>query len=235
MDENPSSVVVQWPSTQCSALAINYAGSHAVLGTQRGLIVVDLAKPGDTEHVLVHRSRSPVAVLRCCPHATNRKLVAAAVGEVAVIWDVDPRSKREVVATLFGHSGEISDLSWSPHEPDLLVSSSDDAQVLVWDIRAPKPAISFTYSRSSRRVQWHPSLPDTIASAHGVDVLVWDRRAPNNHTPGSIIGAHEQPIRSIDWSPAVAEELMTSSADELSVWTTSREPDIKAERERRSR
>lgn len=70
-------------------------------------------------------------------HPTNPDCVASGAsmdsgkaGQLLKVWDV---GKRECVLSLKGHGTNVYSVQFSPHDPSLLVSSSADQTVKVWD------------------------------------------------------------------------------------------------------
>lgn len=47
---------------------------------------------------------------------------------------LDTRVPSVPIAELEGHAGIINDICWSPNQPTLVASGSDDGQLLIWDV-----------------------------------------------------------------------------------------------------
>ena len=68
------------------------------------------------------------------------KFLATGCFEAQVyVWSVE---KREIQARLSGHSQYVCTVSWSPTNPDVLVSGGGDTSLLVWNVNEPRKPLS---------------------------------------------------------------------------------------------
>lgn len=76
-----------------------------------------------------------------------------------------------------GHTRIVTDLNWSPFNSDILVSSSYDNMIYIWDLRDPRrPITSMTSVAGSTQVKWSKISEHTLASCHDGDIRIWDSR-----------------------------------------------------------
>lgn len=101
-----------------------------------------------------------------------------------MIWDI--RNLQEPQAILQGHSQDIVCVKWSPHDKSVLASGGTDRRVKIWDISRldssadeseGAPELIFIHGGHSSRVSdidWHPTMPWTIASVSEDNIIqVW--------------------------------------------------------------
>ncbi|KAJ1501748.1 hypothetical protein HMI56_003066, partial [Coelomomyces lativittatus] len=79
---------------------------------------------------------------------------------------------------LHGHTRSVTDIDWSPFQPDLLASCSLDSTVFLWDLRKPKKNVnSFSvWTDGINVVRWNPNNIWLFATAHNNQVWIWDIR-----------------------------------------------------------
>ncbi|GCB64201.1 hypothetical protein scyTo_0011719 [Scyliorhinus torazame] len=115
----------------------------------------------------------------------------------------------EIHTSLQGHTRVISDLEWSWFEPELLVTSSVDTYIYIWDINF---FIGFPHCvAGASQVKWNKKNSYCLATSHDGDVRIWDKRKPN--TAVEYIAAHLSKIHGLDWHPENEHIFATSSQD----------------------
>uniref|UniRef100_A0A7N9DCW4 WD repeat domain 59 n=1 Tax=Macaca fascicularis TaxID=9541 RepID=A0A7N9DCW4_MACFA len=118
----------------------------------------------------------------------------------------------EVGTTLQGHTRVISDLDWAVFEPDLLVTSSVDTYIYIWDIKdTRKPTVALSAVAGASQVKWNKKNANCLATSHDGDVRIWDKRKPS--TAVEYLAAHLSKIHGLDWHPDSEHILATSSQD----------------------
>ncbi|XP_059760801.1 GATOR complex protein WDR59 isoform X2 [Balaenoptera ricei] len=118
----------------------------------------------------------------------------------------------EVGTTLQGHTRVISDLDWAVFEPDLLVTSSVDTYIYIWDIKdTRKPTVALSAVAGASQVKWNKKNANCLATSHDGDVRIWDKRKPS--TAVEYLAAHLSKIHGLDWHPDSEHVLATSSQD----------------------
>jgi WD40 repeat protein len=63
----------------------------------------------------------------------SSKFASASRDHLVVIWEVDPDSQRQPLASFPGHIDGVNALSWSP-DGERLASGSDDGTIVIWDM-----------------------------------------------------------------------------------------------------
>ncbi|KAI9168211.1 hypothetical protein H9P43_007583 [Blastocladiella emersonii ATCC 22665] len=143
-------------------------------------------------------------------------------------------SSAAVQRVLSGHTRTVTDLHWSPFQPDLLATSALDGQILLWDLRKPgASAIVNTFAswpRVVHRVRWNPANPWLFAGVHSDHASLWDIRhgslpihAALGHPAGSAPPLAPTGLRvtALDWHPSVESELLTAGMDGIvHVWNS---------------
>jgi WD40 repeat protein len=144
--------------------------------------------------------------------------------------------KSQPQGTCIGHEGEGYGLCWSPHKTGLLVSSSEDKTVRLWDIHAAMDQSSFTNSSGTvihplstftghtdvvEDVDWHHRDENLIGSV-GDDkaIRLWDiRRINAKEATLQKLNAHDRDVNSIAFNPINEFLFATGSADStIALW-----------------
>jgi WD40 repeat protein len=107
----------------------------------------------------------------------------------------------------------VTDVSWSPHEEDLVAAASTDGQVVVLRV-SPQDADDLSRTttlkwsarednaRSVNRVSWHPSERHLLTSAcHNSNVRIWDIRAKGTAVVDTY-NPRTEACRDVQFSPA---------------------------------
>lgn len=128
-------------------------------------------------------------------------------------------SQAPIEHTLHAHSRAITDINFSPFQPDLLATCAVDAFVHCWDLRTPsRPVVSFSdWFAGATQVKWNKQDPHIIASSHDRFLRIWDDR--KGALPLKTVEAHETKIYGIDWSRSDATKITTCSLDRtIKLW-----------------
>ncbi|XP_065838108.1 histone-binding protein RBBP4-like [Oscarella lobularis] len=129
---------------------------------------------------------------------------------------------------LKGHTKEGYGLSWNLEEEGLLLSSSDDHTVCLWDVRsAPQEQktleaknIYTGHTSVVEDVAWH-LLHDSLFGSVGDDhkLMIWDIRESNTSKPVHSIDAHTAEVNCLAFNPFSEYILATGSADKtVALW-----------------
>ncbi|XP_055086308.1 GATOR complex protein WDR59 isoform X3 [Periophthalmus magnuspinnatus] len=204
-------VVVEFRDAQATAMSVDCLGEHAVLSGRRFLYMVNLESPTETQRKIGRQSKWDVGTVQWNPHKSEAHIFAASSNQ-----RVDLYSWRdgcgEVHTSLQGHTRVISDLDWSWFEPELLVTSSVDTFIYIWDTRdTRKPTVALSAVAGASQVKWNRKNQYYLASSHDGDVRIWDKRKPN--TAIEYVAAHLSKIHGLDWHPDNEFIFATSSQD----------------------
>ncbi|XP_055010272.1 GATOR complex protein WDR59 isoform X2 [Boleophthalmus pectinirostris] len=204
-------VVVEFRDAQATAMSVDCLGEHAVLSGRRFLYMVNLESPSETQRKIGRQSKWDVGTVQWNPHKSEAHIFAASSNQ-----RVDLYSWRdgcgEVHTSLQGHTRVISDLDWSWFEPELLVTSSVDTFIYIWDTRdTRKPTVALSAVAGASQVKWNRKNQYYLASSHDGDVRIWDKRKPN--TAIEYVAAHLSKIHGLDWHPDNEFIFATSSQD----------------------
>lgn len=113
-------------------------------------------------------TKSPIS---CLSWSTNveesTKLVVGIVDDEnpsVQVWDL----KRTVapINVFKGHSGGVLSLSWSPHDPSLVLSTGKDSRILCWNPETLEILSEFPAPEQwAFRVQWSPRIPAVFSTS----------------------------------------------------------------------
>ncbi|XP_028332324.1 GATOR complex protein WDR59 isoform X2 [Gouania willdenowi] len=204
-------VVVEFRDAQATAMSVDCLGAHAVLSGRRFLYMVNLESPSEPPRKISRQSKWDVGTVQWNPHCSEAHVFAASSNQ-----RVDLYSWRngcgQTQTSLQGHTRVISDLDWSWFEPELLVTSSVDTYIYIWDTRdTRKPTVALSAVAGASQVKWNKRNQNLLASSHDGDVRIWDRRKPN--TAAEYVAAHLSKIHGLDWHPDNEFIVATSSQD----------------------
>ncbi len=98
---------------------------------------------------------------------------------------------------LVGHTGGISDLSWS-HDSAQLATASDDRTVMIWDVESQKAVATLTgHANYVFCVSYNPMGNILASGSFDESIKLWDLRSKTCITT---LPAHSDPVCSMDWN-----------------------------------
>ncbi|XP_030059494.1 GATOR2 complex protein WDR59 [Microcaecilia unicolor] len=204
-------VVVEFRDSQVTAMSLDCRGQHAVLSGRRFLYIVNLDAPTEGHRKISRQSKWDIGTVQWNPHESYAHYFAASSNQRVDLYKWKD-GNGEVGTSLQGHTRVISDLDWAVFEPDLLVTSSVDTYIYIWDIKdTRKPTVSLSAVAGASQVKWNKKNTNCLATSHDGDVRIWDKRKPS--TAVEYIAAHLSKIHGLDWHPDNEYILATSSQD----------------------
>ncbi|KAK7919207.1 hypothetical protein WMY93_010491 [Mugilogobius chulae] len=196
---------------QATAMSVDCLGEHAVLSGRRFLYMVNLENPSESQRKIGRQSKWDVGTVQWNPHKSEAHIFAASSNQRVDLYSWKDGCG-EVHTSLQGHTRVISDLDWSWFEPELLVTSSVDTFIYIWDTRdTRKPTVALSAVAGASQVKWNRKNQYYLASSHDGDVRIWDKRKPN--TAIEYVAAHLSKIHGLDWHPENEFIFATSSQD----------------------
>ncbi|XP_028665885.1 GATOR complex protein WDR59 isoform X2 [Erpetoichthys calabaricus] len=204
-------VVVEFRDSQATAMSVECLGRLAVLSGRRFLYIVNLDAPAEIPRKISRQSKWDIGTVQWNPHESCCYYFAASSNQRVDIYKWHDGAG-EIHTSLQGHTRVISDLDWSWFEPELLVTSSVDTYIYVWDTRdTRKPTVALSAVAGASQVKWNKRNQHCLATSHDGDVRIWDKRKPN--TAVEYVAAHLSKIHGLDWHPDNEFVLATSSQD----------------------
>lgn len=192
-----------------------------------GILIVDLDNPYDQPRFIRYRISFEVADVQWSPFASRAEWIASTNNNKAIIFNLNlkpSRNEAPIDFTLDAHQGNITDINFSAHHPDVLATCALDTYVFTWDLRAPMrvtsslqslrraPTMSFAdWKGGATQVKWNRNNEHVLASSHDRYVQVWDIR--HGARPISTIHAHFNKVYGIDWHRSDPSKLLTCSLD----------------------
>ncbi|KAK2530062.1 Wdr59 [Columba guinea] len=221
-------VVVEFRDAQATAMSVDCLGQRAVLSGRRFLYIVNLDAPNEGHRKISRQSKWDIGAVQWNPHDSYAYYFAASSNQRVDLYKWK-EGNGEVCTSLQGHTRVISDLDWAVFEPDLLVTSSVDTYIYIWDIKdTRKPTVSLSAVAGASQVKWNKKNANCLATSHDGDVRIWDKRTrPNFRSPMlrwklslqkpstavEYLAAHLSKIHGLDWHPDNEYTLATSSQD----------------------
>ncbi|XP_040265541.1 GATOR complex protein WDR59 [Bufo bufo] len=215
-------VVVEFRDSQATAMSVDCQGQLAVLSGRRFLYIVSLETPNEGTRKISRQSKWDIGTVQWNPHESYAHFFAASSNQRVDLYQWRDGSG-DIATSLQGHTRVISDLDWSVYEPDILVTSSIDTYIYIWDVKdTRKPVVSLSAVAGASQVKWNKKNTNCLATSHDGDVRIWDRRKPS--TAVEYIAAHLYKIHGLDWHPDNEYILATSSQDNSVKFWDSRHP-----------
>ncbi|XP_075432740.1 GATOR2 complex protein WDR59 isoform X5 [Ascaphus truei] len=215
-------VVVEFRESQATAMSVDCHGQLAVLSGRRFLYIVNLETPADGHRKISRQSKWDIGTVQWNPHDSYAHFFAASSNQRVDLYQWKDGAG-DIGTSLQGHTRVISDMDWSVFEPEVLVTSSIDTYIYIWDIKdTRKPAVSLSAVAGASQVKWNKKNSNCLATSHDGDVRIWDRRKPS--TAVEYIAAHLYKIHGLDWHPDSEYILATSSQDNSVKFWDSRQP-----------
>lgn len=200
--------------------SISPGGRDVVLASQQGLHIIDLDSPFSPPRHLRHQTPWTPADVQWSPFASRYYWVVSTSNQRALVWNLELASLQAPIEhTLHAHSRAITDINFSPLQPDLLATCAVDAFVHCWDLRvSARPVISFSdWFAGATQVKWNRRNNHIVASSHDKYLHIWDDR--KGALPLKTIEAHQTKIYGIDWSRTEETKVVTCSLDRtIKVW-----------------
>ena len=209
-----------------NAVSISPSGRDVVLAGRLGLYIIDLDDPFSPPRYLPHVTPWQVADVQWSPHPAKPNWVVSTSNQKALIWNLDRPSSNAIELSLRCHTRAITDIHFSPQQPNILATCSVDTYVHAWDLRSPKrPFYSVsTWKSSVSQVRWNYHDSNILASSHGNAVFLWDLR--KGSTPLTQLSGHSSSINSIEFNRFKPSEIMSCSNDgTVKFWDYSKDCD----------
>ncbi|ORX90287.1 WD40 repeat-like protein [Basidiobolus meristosporus CBS 931.73] len=200
-------------------MSISPSGRDIVLASRVGLYILDLETPYKPPRVIHHYSRWDVADVMWNPHNSRDTWIVSTANQKTLVWNVASSAPRSIEYVLHGHSRAITDVSWSPIDPQLLGTSSIDTFVHIWDLRTPsKPSQSFcAWTAGATQIDFNPNNEYMIASSHETELNIWDCRARTE--PVIKFSPQNNRIFGINWNTHNPKEILTCGLDKtVKIW-----------------
>ncbi|CAI6264292.1 unnamed protein product [Periconia digitata] len=210
-----------------TAASISPSGRDVVLAGTRGILIIDLDNPYSPPRYIRHRIGFEVADVQWSPFASRAEWIASTNNNKAVIFNLNIKSslnEAPIQFTLDSHQGNITDINFSAHHPDVLATCALDTYVYTWDLRAPSsvatalssvhrtPSVTFAdWEGGATQIKWNRKNEFILASSHDRYVQVWDIR--HGARPISTIHAHFNKVYGIDWHRSEPTKILTCSLD----------------------
>ncbi|KFH68134.1 hypothetical protein MVEG_06863 [Podila verticillata NRRL 6337] len=131
----------------------------------------------------------------------DAKIATLGTNGPIVIWDVGTQNK--IDRHIKEHTRAVNRICFSPQEPNLLLSASQDGTVRLWDLRIrDRPGMVMEAKADNvREVQFNPmSVTDIVAGYESGNLQRWDLR--NASTSEKKFMAHMGFVTSLDFHPS---------------------------------
>ncbi|MBN3316641.1 WDR59 protein, partial [Atractosteus spatula] len=190
---------------RCAVPGVNRVPS--VCSRRRFLYIVNLDTPSEAPRKIGRQSKWDVGTVQWNPHESGAYFFAASSNQRVDLYKWRDGAG-EIHTSLQGHTRVISDLDWSWFDPELLVTSSVDTYIYIWDTRdTRKPTVALSAVGGPAQSCQGDCTGVTYTSKRiRVGELVQD-------TAVEYVAAHLSKIHGLDWHPDNEFILATSSQD----------------------
>ncbi|CCH58031.1 hypothetical protein TBLA_0A02310 [Henningerozyma blattae CBS 6284] len=144
------------------------------------------------------------ALLRLEPSPTDPNVIATFGADSNSVLILDMRNPGTPVLTLDGHSAPINQIKWHPTKKNTILSSSDDCQVLYWNLNDPltiSPSENGEISANSSSVNINSDQAQDASSMSNVPI--WNTRndIKSMDTPFMSYTSKGREVNNIVWRP----------------------------------
>lgn len=164
----PPPILPQQPPEDIKALAWNRQVQHILASAHPSgkAVVWDLRKNEPIIKVSDHSNRMHSSGLAWHPEIATQLVLCSEDDHLPVIQLWDLRFASSPLKVLESHSRGILSVSWSQADPELLLSSAKDNQILCWNLGSGEVVYKLpTQSSWCFDVQWCPRDPPVFSAA----------------------------------------------------------------------
>jgi eukaryotic-like serine/threonine-protein kinase len=157
------------------------------------------------------------------PFLTLIGLLSIILIVVGIIWQftrgkytvitADNFTRIERIATLSGHTADITEVVWSP-DNQRIASASLDGTVRIWDGNTYQLISTLSGDTSIESVAWSHSGKHLAASSVGGDVYIWETLT---YKIVKVL-RHTSAIHCVSWSPDDTKLVATYSEPSIMIW-----------------
>ncbi|PKA66419.1 Guanine nucleotide-binding protein subunit beta-1 [Apostasia shenzhenica] len=140
-------------------------------------------------------------------HQWDRTLFAT-VGAQVDIWD---HNRSEPVNTFKWGNDTVISVRFNPGHPDLLVTSSSDRGIILYDLRVSSPARKLILKTRTNSISWNPMEPMNFTAANE-DTNCYSYDVRKLSEAKCVHADHVSAVMDIDYSPT-GREFVTGSYD----------------------
>lgn len=153
------------PASGASAVAWQPTGNQIALGNRDGLYLY-------TADLASFTAVDTNAVIDVAWSPDGQYLLAGYSAQQAKVWDI--ANNRQLIATLTGHTAELTSISWSPNG-HLIGATAKDGRFYLWDATTFALAQTIPYTGSSYLIG-HAWSPDgtQLAGLDTQNLYIWD-------------------------------------------------------------
>ncbi|WP_411098593.1 trypsin-like peptidase domain-containing protein [Streptomyces sp. x-45] len=196
-------------------------GATIVTGSQQGKVLVwDARSHQKTDELQVHPRTDRVQLhgLAFSPDGTTFAVTTSdardresQVFEVQ-LWDA---MERKLLATLTGHTGQVTSLAFSP-DGDTLATGASDATTRLWDVRTRRSTATLTgHSGSVFALAFSPDGLTLASGGQDRTVRLWDVRG---RTAVTVLSGHAGSVDALAFSPDGATLASGSEDAAVRLW-----------------
>lgn len=155
----------------------------------------DTVSPQPTTPSPLRDTEAGVALLRLAPSPFDPNVIATFALDSSKVLILDMRNPGSPVLVLEGHSAAVNQMKWHPSKRNVLLSCSDDCQVLYWDLNTSLAPKNADQSQASDQTQ--------EASQQATAVAKWNSKNTLRtlDTPAMFYANGGQEVNNIVWRP----------------------------------
>ncbi|OMJ17693.1 Maintenance of telomere capping protein 5 [Smittium culicis] len=182
------------------------------LAGDSGIAILDMENPTESPLNVHINSQWRVVNVEWCPHKTQDGFVASTFNQTLLVWNFAVTSKKPVYF-LNDNMGSSTDFNWSPFDPNLILTSSVDPFIRLWDLRtSKKPVFKFTDWNVTSSIEFSKTNEYCFVSGYQNSANIWDTRLGSRPLI-SIKNAHDSTIYSVSTHSTKRNTLITAAND----------------------
>ncbi|ODV91122.1 hypothetical protein CANCADRAFT_69145 [Tortispora caseinolytica NRRL Y-17796] len=158
------------------SFTVNSVDMFVSVGADGSARLFDLRSLDHSTIIYEHPRGKPL--LRLAANIRDPNLFACIAADESTVYILDMRAPSAPVVELKGHSAAVNSVAWAPTQRNVIATSSDDCQSIIWDISAGRPEgqIGLAYSSPTglelNNLSWEPrSSHIALASGKSIQTI----------------------------------------------------------------
>ena len=192
-------------------IAFNHNGKRYAISDDRTIHVYEITDSKDLDEREVCRFRSHTRTASSVSFSPDGNYIASADDDTIYIWN---SSTGALKRTLYGHTGPIRSVRFSP-DGKRIISAADDYAIRIWDVdNEDGQYTALQHDRSANYAAFSPDGKLLVTASDDRRVHLWNLQTRTEKT----LSGHEGAVRCAVFSPNHKRIVSASDDHTLRVW-----------------